>query len=219
MNIFMKKITSVYKKRANSRGQSLVELALVLALLLFMVIAIIEYGFMLNNYLNILDAGREAARAGSLIDPFRPPPASPGQVDQKERVTAEMPVARLDRHQHRCTGDRGVDGVAATIQDVHCRLAWERVRRCGHTFTGQRHVARWTCLRLCLRLLSCHCHVLFASFLRCDRQLIYRLSAKYLICWSDRANVEQVGVSWLIERGQTADEEDVMPLVGVSRLQ
>ncbi len=90
MNIFMRKITSVFKKRANSRGQSLVELALVLALLLFMVIAIIEYGFMLNNYLNILDAGREAARAGSLIDPFRPPPASPGQVDPNFFVRPDL---------------------------------------------------------------------------------------------------------------------------------
>ena len=70
MNIFMRKITSVFKKRANSRGQSLVELALVLALLLFMVVAIIEYGFMLNSYLNILDAGREAARQSSLGNPF-----------------------------------------------------------------------------------------------------------------------------------------------------
>jgi hypothetical protein len=65
-----KKMTLSRKKRKTSRGQSLVELAIVLALLMFMVIAIVEYGFLLNQYLNILDAGREATRQSSLGDPF-----------------------------------------------------------------------------------------------------------------------------------------------------
>jgi len=67
----LKKLSDSRKTHPRStRGQSLVELAIVLALLLFMVIAIVEYGFMLNQYLNILDAGREAARQASLADPF-----------------------------------------------------------------------------------------------------------------------------------------------------
>ncbi len=55
-----------------SRGQSLVELALVLAVLLFMLIGVTEYGFLLNHYLNLVDATREAARYGADINPFKP---------------------------------------------------------------------------------------------------------------------------------------------------
>jgi hypothetical protein len=69
----LKRLADSRKKHPRSaRGQSLVELAIVLALLLFMVIAIVEYGFLLNQYLDILDGGREAARQASLADPFLP---------------------------------------------------------------------------------------------------------------------------------------------------
>ena len=67
-----KKLVTFRKNRRSNRGQSLVELAIVLALLMFMVIAIVEYGFLLNEYLNLQDAGREAARQASLGDPFLP---------------------------------------------------------------------------------------------------------------------------------------------------
>lgn len=66
----LKKLANSHQKHRSARGQSLVELAIVLALLLFMVIAIVEYGFLLNQYLDVLDAGREAARQASLGDPF-----------------------------------------------------------------------------------------------------------------------------------------------------
>jgi hypothetical protein len=70
MKIFLTKLTSKFTRRHSNRGQSLVELAIVLALLLFIVVAIVEYGFLLNQYLNVLDAGRETARQASLGDPF-----------------------------------------------------------------------------------------------------------------------------------------------------
>ena len=76
-NLLKKLADSRQKHRRSARGQSLVELAIVLALLLFMVIAIVEYGFLLNQYLNILDGGREAARQASLADPF----LSNGSID------------------------------------------------------------------------------------------------------------------------------------------
>jgi hypothetical protein len=58
------------RNRTGARGQSLVELALVLALLLFMLLGIVEYGFLLNRYLNLVDATREAARFGANVNPF-----------------------------------------------------------------------------------------------------------------------------------------------------
>jgi hypothetical protein len=70
MSRFLNKLASFRKQPHSSRGQSLVELAIVLTLLLFIVIAIVEYGFLLNQYLDVLDAGRETARQASLGDPF-----------------------------------------------------------------------------------------------------------------------------------------------------
>lgn len=70
MKKLLNKLTATRKKHRSSRGQSLVELAIVLMLLLFMVVAIVEYGFLLNQYLDVLDAGRETARQASLGDPF-----------------------------------------------------------------------------------------------------------------------------------------------------
>lgn len=70
MSKFLRKLASFRKQPRSSRGQSLVELAIVLTLLLFIVIAIVEYGFLLNQYLDVLDAGRETARQASLGDPF-----------------------------------------------------------------------------------------------------------------------------------------------------
>jgi len=67
----MKKLFSRFKiNQKKSHGQSLVELALVLAVLLFMVVGVAEYGFLLNEYLNLVDATREAARAGVYTNPF-----------------------------------------------------------------------------------------------------------------------------------------------------
>ncbi len=56
--------------RLEPRGQSLIELAIVITVLMFMLVGITEYGFLLNNYLNLVDATREATRFGANIDPF-----------------------------------------------------------------------------------------------------------------------------------------------------
>jgi hypothetical protein len=56
--------------RRERRGQSLVEVTLFLPLLLMMLAGLIEFGFALNQYLNTLDAAREAARFSSDGDPL-----------------------------------------------------------------------------------------------------------------------------------------------------
>lgn len=48
------------------RGQSLVETAIVLPLILILIMGIIDFGFLFNNYIVISNASREAARKGSL---------------------------------------------------------------------------------------------------------------------------------------------------------
>jgi Flp pilus assembly protein TadG len=48
----------------NEKGQSLVEFALILPLVLLLLMGIVEFGVMINTYLKIENASREAARSG-----------------------------------------------------------------------------------------------------------------------------------------------------------
>lgn len=59
--------------RGKSIGQSLVEFTVLLPVLLVMISGLIEFGFMLNYYLDLIDAAREAARWASDGDPIRDP--------------------------------------------------------------------------------------------------------------------------------------------------
>ena len=48
--------------RRQPRGQSFVELMLVMTFLALLLAGMVEFGFMLNKYLHVLDGAREAAR-------------------------------------------------------------------------------------------------------------------------------------------------------------
>ncbi len=54
----------------SEKGQSLVEFTLVAILLMILVAGIAEYGTLLNDYLNLVDASREAVRYSASFDPF-----------------------------------------------------------------------------------------------------------------------------------------------------
>ncbi len=56
--------------KRQTRGQSLVELAITLPFLIIMFLGLVEFGFMLNYYISLVDATREAAREYSQYDPF-----------------------------------------------------------------------------------------------------------------------------------------------------
>ncbi len=56
--------------KMKNKGQSFVELALLLTTLLLLVTGLIEFGNMLNQYINLVDGAREGARYGSNQDPF-----------------------------------------------------------------------------------------------------------------------------------------------------
>ena len=70
------KLTLVKNTRMNNRkkrksiGQSIVEFAVLLPLLVMMLSGLIEFGFMLNYYLDLIDAAREAARFAANDDPL-----------------------------------------------------------------------------------------------------------------------------------------------------
>ncbi len=57
-------------RRFRSGGQGLVEFTLMFPVLLIMLSGLMEFGFLLNEYLDVLDGAREAARFVSDADPF-----------------------------------------------------------------------------------------------------------------------------------------------------
>ena len=61
-----------FKASSGSKGQSFVELSLVVLVLMLLVAGIAEFGVLLNRYLNLVDGVREAARYGANYDPFAP---------------------------------------------------------------------------------------------------------------------------------------------------
>ncbi len=65
----MHRINRIQGKRRET-GQSLVELALFIPILLMMLSGLVEFGLLLNQYLNLMDGPREGARYGVSISPF-----------------------------------------------------------------------------------------------------------------------------------------------------
>ena len=63
--------------KRHPRGQSLVEFTILLPVLLMMLSGLIEFGFMLNSYLDLIDAAREAARFAANDDPTVGLPTDP----------------------------------------------------------------------------------------------------------------------------------------------
>ena len=63
LKAFIKKVPR--RSRRRSKGQGLVEMALLFPLMLIVLSGLIEFGFLLNDYLAILDAARNAARFSS----------------------------------------------------------------------------------------------------------------------------------------------------------
>src|SRR3990172_3944725 len=57
------------RRRVSERGQSLVEIALFLPIFLILIVGVVEIGYYMNHYINLLDATREAARYGADGDP------------------------------------------------------------------------------------------------------------------------------------------------------
>lgn len=56
-------------RRRKTLGQSLVEFTIMLPVVLIILSGLIEFGFMLNTYLDLIDAAREAARFAANDDP------------------------------------------------------------------------------------------------------------------------------------------------------
>ncbi|MFH2103184.1 MAG: TadE/TadG family type IV pilus assembly protein [Chloroflexota bacterium] len=64
--------TKHISKQDSRRGQSFVELMLVVLLLALLLAGVVEFGFLINQYMHLMDAARESARFSSSSSPFRP---------------------------------------------------------------------------------------------------------------------------------------------------
>ena len=94
------------ERRKKSVGQSLVEFTIMLPILLMMLSGLIEFGFLLNAYLDVIDAARDAARFSANDDPTK---EDPFPIDPP-----------YDNFWHRAW--QGVRGSLATSSDG--RISW-----------------------------------------------------------------------------------------------
>jgi len=69
-SFFIKSNLVQKRKSRKSRAQSLVEVAIAFPLLLMLFSGMVEFGFMLNTYLSLLDVTRQAARQYANTPPF-----------------------------------------------------------------------------------------------------------------------------------------------------
>ncbi len=67
---FFQKLGLLRRKGRKSPGQSLIEVAIAFPILIMLFTGVVEFGFILNFYLSLLDATRDAARLYSGGDPF-----------------------------------------------------------------------------------------------------------------------------------------------------
>jgi hypothetical protein len=78
--------------KGNKSGQSFVELMLVTLILALMLSGVVEFGFLLNTYLKVLDGGREAARFSSSSVAFNPIDGTSYQIFYVNTVVRAMSV-------------------------------------------------------------------------------------------------------------------------------
>jgi Flp pilus assembly protein TadG len=76
--------------RGREGGQSLVEFALILTPLLFLLLGVIQFGFVFNAYVTVSTAAREAARSGSIYVYDRTLSRSVNDTARNERIRASL---------------------------------------------------------------------------------------------------------------------------------
>lgn len=64
--------TQPQKASRKTKGQSLVEFAIAFPIIIILFSGVVEFGFILNYYLSLLDSTRESARFYANLDPFDP---------------------------------------------------------------------------------------------------------------------------------------------------
>jgi hypothetical protein len=108
-----------------TRGQSLVEVAIAFPVFIMLFTGVVEFGFIINYYLSLVDATRDAARLYSNEDPFMDDPAHPGtliddpdfylQTALKVRRTLDPSIDKASYRGRRIVLDPAVDDVIVSV--------------------------------------------------------------------------------------------------------
>lgn len=92
----------VRRKHIGNHGQSMVETALVLPIMILIIMAIIDFGFLFNNYIVLSNASREAARMAAVGATDAAISATinslTGTLIAANRTTSILPVQSLRTH-------------------------------------------------------------------------------------------------------------------------
>src|SRR5690349_24960463 len=78
------------RSRAGGDGQALVEFSLILTPLLFLLLGIIQFGFVFNTYVTVSTSAREAAREGSIYVYDRTLTQSANDLARNNRIKDEL---------------------------------------------------------------------------------------------------------------------------------
>jgi Flp pilus assembly protein TadG len=94
------------KKLKSERGQSLVELAISLVIILFLLAGAVEFGIALFQFIQLRDAAQEGALYGSIC-PHDPDVND--KIKQRVRAASDTPARphhriRGERSEHHCRG-------------------------------------------------------------------------------------------------------------------
>jgi hypothetical protein len=116
------------KDRRKSVGQSLVEFTVLLPVLLIMLSGLIEFGFLLNSYLDLIDAARESARFAADDDPLIREGVDAGNTDPDFYILArDMAIQSIDVGSGgQIQLDYGVDDIRISAFGVSAGLVVQR---------------------------------------------------------------------------------------------
>jgi len=109
------------RRARKSRGQSLVEIAIAFPVLIMLLAGLVEFGFMLNYYLSLMDATRESARTFNNFTPF------------EEACTCNIATACLPDNEANCIANCTTD-----YNDPDCDSTSFYQNAAGMVFTSLR---------------------------------------------------------------------------------
>ncbi len=104
-----------------SKGQSLVEFAIAFPVVIMLFSGVVEFGFILNYYLSLMDATRLAARYYSTFDPFVPDPNTGRNetywfyLDAANMAKSDVEPRTVDDTSRKIVLDPATDDVIVTV--------------------------------------------------------------------------------------------------------
>ena len=113
------------RDRASHQGQSLLEFALVLPILLIVTFGIIEFGILVYNQQIITNASREGARAGIVASDPRVPPSGANSIDAVVQQYCANNLISFDAQNPPVTTVSGYEAKAPFRQNLQVQVSYQ----------------------------------------------------------------------------------------------